>query len=44
MNFAMIPGRCKLLIENKHIEQVMQFQYLGVNIPCFQDPVKYLTS
>lgn len=42
MTIAKEPLRCKLVIEDKPIEQVMQFKYLGMNISSDHDPTKDL--
>ncbi|XP_050519479.1 uncharacterized protein LOC126893388 [Diabrotica virgifera virgifera] len=38
------PLRCKLVVENNPIEQVMPFRYLGIDISSTHDPVKDLRS
>ncbi|XP_056630500.1 uncharacterized protein LOC130441040 [Diorhabda sublineata] len=38
------PLRCKLVVEDNPIEQVMQFRYLGIYISNTHDPVKGLRS
>ncbi|XP_048521459.1 uncharacterized protein LOC125504114 [Dendroctonus ponderosae] len=40
MKIAREPVRCKLAIEDKIIEQVLQFRYLGVDLSSSHDPVK----
>ncbi|XP_050503613.1 uncharacterized protein LOC126882681 [Diabrotica virgifera virgifera] len=44
MSTAKYPLRCKLVVENNPIEQVMQFRYLGIDISSADDPVKDLRS
>ncbi|XP_044760224.1 uncharacterized protein LOC123317680 [Coccinella septempunctata] len=44
MTIAKDPLRCKLVVEDNPIEQVMQFRYLGVDISSTHDPVKDLRS
>ena len=44
MTIAKDPLRCKLVVENNPIEQVMQFRYLGIDISSTHDPVKDLRS
>ncbi|XP_056637705.1 uncharacterized protein LOC130445842 [Diorhabda sublineata] len=38
------PLRCKLVVEDNPIEQVMQFRCLGIDISSTHDPVKDLRS
>ncbi|XP_060525304.1 uncharacterized protein LOC132701439 [Cylas formicarius] len=42
MTMTREPIRCKLIVEDKPIEQVMQFQYLGMNMSSCHDPTKDL--
>ena len=37
LTFSKNPVRCKLTIDNKPIEQVMEFKYLGVNLLSFHN-------
>ncbi|XP_060534516.1 uncharacterized protein LOC132706935 [Cylas formicarius] len=38
------PLRCKLVVEDKPIEQVMRFRYLGIDISSTHGPVKDIRS
>lgn len=42
MTFSRDIIRCKLVVENEIVEQVMQFKYLGADITSGHDPVKEL--
>ncbi|XP_057667260.1 uncharacterized protein LOC130900578 [Diorhabda carinulata] len=44
MTIAKDPLRCKLVVEDNPIEQVMQFRYLGIDISSTHDPAKDLRS
>ncbi|XP_056636720.1 uncharacterized protein LOC130445200 [Diorhabda sublineata] len=44
MTIAKDPLRCKLVVEDNPIEQVMQFRYLDTVISSTHDPVKDLRS
>jgi len=41
-NFAKDPVRCKLVVQDKIIEQVSQFKYLDMDLSSYHDPVKDL--
>jgi len=42
MTIAKDPLRCKLMVEDNPIKQVMQFRHLGIDISSTHDPVKDL--
>lgn len=44
MVIAKEPQRCKLMVNNKAIEQVMTFTYLGVEISSYGNLTKEITS
>lgn len=44
MTIAKEPIRCKLTVEDKPIEQVTQFRYLGIDISSGHNPEKDLRS
>ena len=44
ITFAKEPVRCKLVVQNKIIEQVSQFKYLGMDLSSYYNPVKDLRS
>jgi len=44
ITFAKDPVRCKLVVQDKIIEQVSQLKYLGMDLSSYHDPVKDLRS
>jgi len=44
ITFAKDPVRCRLIVQDKIIEQVSQFKYLGMDLSSYHDPVKDLRS
>lgn len=44
ITFAKDPVRCKLVVQDKIIEQVSQFKYLGMDLSSHHDPAKDLRS
>jgi len=44
ITFARDPIRCKLVVQDKIIEQVSEFKYLGMDLSSYHDPVKNLRS
>ncbi|XP_057662518.1 uncharacterized protein LOC130897602 [Diorhabda carinulata] len=44
MTIASFTIRCKLVVKDNPIEQVMQFRYMGIDISSTHDPVKDLRS
>ncbi|XP_056629854.1 uncharacterized protein LOC130440616 [Diorhabda sublineata] len=44
ITFAEEPVPCKLVVQDKIIEQVSQFRYLGMDLSSYHDPVNDLRS
>jgi len=44
ITFAKDAVRCKLVLQDKIMEQVSQFKYLGMDLSSYHDPVKDLRS
>jgi len=44
MTISKDPVRCNLVVQDKIIEQVSQFKYLGMDLSSYHDPVKDLRS
>jgi len=44
ITFAKDPVRCKLVVQDKIIEQISQFKYLSMDLSSYHDPVKDLRS
>ncbi|XP_056636638.1 uncharacterized protein LOC130445137 [Diorhabda sublineata] len=44
ITFAKEPLRCKLVVQDKIIDKISQFKYLGMDLSSYHDPVKDLRS